>query len=205
MPTHANSPFPPPRPPAAPAWWALGSAPVTPPPAQPNRRGVAPAHERRDGLATGSARPAEPTPGEAGPGQAFGRVRLRNTFSITSRGSADGREHHLVTAPKRGPERGQAREAILTVLRRADRQHHRVAIRLTLGDYTQLRVGPSIGLDPAMALAQCHTQGDDPFEWCAREHLRQHAELVRADTIIGVELETWLPSGPARSHRPGAR
>ena len=135
----------------------------------------------------------------------FARMRLRNTFSITSLGSADGREHHLVTAPKRGPERRRAREAILTVLRRADRQHHRVSILLTLGDYTQLRVGPSIGLDPAMALSQCRTQGDDPFEWCAREHLRQHAELVRADTIIGIELETWLPATLPRGHRSGAR
>lgn len=180
-----------------------------PPSPQPNRRLVAPAHERRDGLAAGLARPADPELGGARPAPTFGRMRLRNTFSITSRGSADGHEHHLVTAPKRGPERRRAREAILTVLRRADRQHHRVSILLTLGDYTQLRVGSPIGLDPATALEQCHAQGDDPFEWCAREHLRQHAELVRADTIIGAELETWLPATPPRSlgrpPRPNAR
>jgi len=169
---------------------------------EPNRRLVAPAHERRDGLSTGSARAVEPLPGDTSTAPTFGRMRLRNTFSITSRGSTDGREHHLVTTPKRGPERRRAREAILTVLHRAERQHHRVLILLTLGDYTQLRIGPSSGYDPAVALVQCRSQGDDPFEWCAREHLRQHAELVRADTIIGVQLETWLPPARPRSSRP---
>ena len=169
--------------------------------AGPVLRPVAPAHERRDGLAQAAAGPESP---DAPTARArFGRVRLRDGYSVTSVVSGDGHEHHLVTTPKRGPERRRAREAVLSVLRRAERQQRRVGLVLTLGDYSQLRLCPTGGYDAGVALQDCRGQGDDPFEWFAKEHLREHAELVRADTIIGVELETWRPEprvGIARLH-----
>jgi len=182
---------------SAPARRPVESAPA------PAQRAVAPAHERRDGLALAAAGPGTADGSEAR--ARFGRMRLRDGFSVTSVVSGDGHEHHLVTTPKRGPERRRAREAVLSVLRRAERQQRRVGLVLTLGDYSQLRLQPAGGYDAGAALLSCRGQGDDPFEWCAREHLRQHAEVVRADTIIGVELETWLPESPGRAPRGTSR
>ncbi len=56
-----------------------------------------------------------------------GPKRLRSAFTITSRRSADGHEHHLITAPKHGADRSQARHAIMAVLHHAEQRHHRVA------------------------------------------------------------------------------
>jgi len=125
----------------------------------------------------------------------LGRVRLRSGFSITSMRGSDGREQHLVTAPKRGPERRRARQALMAVLVRAERQHHRLSVLVTFGDYTQLRLGSSGGYDPSSTLEACRRQADDPFEWCVKEVSRREDQLARADTIIGMEIHTW----PART------
>lgn len=165
------------------------AAPV--PVVPPQRRAVTTAYERL-------VEAAGTEPGATGPGgPRFGRVRLRNAFSLTSRNGPDGREYHLVTAPKRGPERRRARDAVLEVLARAEQQRQRVCLLVTLGDYSQLRIGPRTGYEARAALRECRDQGEDPFEWCAREHLRYRAELVRADAIIGIELQTWRPASSA--------
>jgi hypothetical protein len=120
-------------------------------------------------------------------------VRLRNTFTITSRGSADGREHHLVTAPRRGPQRGEARRAILAVLRRVEKRQQHVWFLITFGDYTRLPLGSSAGYDAASVLIQCRGKQDDPYLWF-QDQFKLHHQPADAHAIIGVEIATWPPS-----------
>jgi hypothetical protein len=122
-------------------------------------------------------------------------VRLRNVFTLTSRTGRGGREHHSITAPKRGPDRQQAKRAIMTVLRRAERQQHRVSFVLTFSDYSQLSMF-DLGFDPGLALTHCHSHRDDPFAWFT-ERSRGEASPNRGHIIIGVSILTW-PATPAR-------
>jgi hypothetical protein len=123
-------------------------------------------------------------------------VRLRNTFTITSRGSADGREHHLVTAPRRGPQRGEARRAILAVLRRAEKRQQRIWFLITFGDYSRLPLGSSAGYEAASVLLQCRGKQDDPYLWF-QDQFHRHHQPADAHAIIGVEIATWPPHGEA--------
>jgi hypothetical protein len=127
-------------------------------------------------------------------------VRLRNTFTITSRGSADGREHHLVTAPRRGPQRTEARRAILAVLRRAEKRQQRVWFLITLGDYTRLPLGSGAGYEAAAVLTQCRGKQDDPYLWF-QDQFHRHQQPVDAHAIIGVEIATWPPGGEGAESR----
>lgn len=142
--------------------------------------------------------PAAGLVGQPAPRTASGvqNVRLRNVFTLTSRTGRGGREHHSITAPKRGPDRQQAKRAIMTVLRRAERQQHRVSFVLTFSDYSQMSMF-DLGFDPGLALTHCHSHRDDPFAWFSE---RSHGEVSpnRGHVIIGVNILTW-PVTPARA------
>jgi hypothetical protein len=119
-----------------------------------------------------------------------GIVRLRNAFTIASQGSTSGHERHMITAPKHGPQRAQARRAIMAVLRRADQQRHRVSFVVTMGDYTQWELGTANGYDASSALLECRAERDDPYLWIEQQlHRGQHR--VDANAIIGVGIRTW--------------
>jgi hypothetical protein len=119
-------------------------------------------------------------------------VRLRNAFTITSRGTAGGREHHMITAPRRGPARGQARRAIMAVLRRAEKRQQRVWFLITFGDYSRLPLGFSSGFEAASVIAQCRGKQDDPYVWF-QDQFQRHHQSADAHAIIGVEIATWPP------------
>ena len=116
-------------------------------------------------------------------------VRLRNGFSITSQTGSGGREHHAITAPKRGPDRQRAKRAIMTVLRRAERQQHRVSFRITFSNYTQLSMF-ELGFDPSLALTHCRAKRDDPYAWLMERSLTGAREDP-GSIIIGVGIMTW--------------
>jgi hypothetical protein len=125
-------------------------------------------------------------------------VRLRNTFTLTSRGGGDGREHHLITAPRRGPQRREARRAILAVLRRAEKRQQRVWFLITFGDYTRLPLGFGAGYEAASVLAQCRGKQDDPYLWF-QDQFHRHHQPADAHAIIGVGIATWPPGAAAPS------
>jgi hypothetical protein len=128
-------------------------------------------------------------------------VRLRNAFTITSRGTAGGSERHMITAPRRGPERGQARRAILAVLHRAEERQHRVWFLITFGNYSRLPLGLTAGYDPTSVIAQCRAKQDDPYVWF-QEQFQRHHQAADAHAIIGVEIATWPPlTGGGRPSR----
>jgi hypothetical protein len=129
-------------------------------------------------------------------------ARLRSTFTVKSYVDLVGREHHVVTAPKRGSERRRAMHAILAVLRRAKQQQHRVSFVLTLGDYTQFELGALRGFDAAQTLLQCCAKRD-PYVWF-QEQLAGRRVLSGPDAIIGVEIDTW-PTSDALVGYPAAR
>ena len=139
-------------------------------------------------------RKGEPT-ADVDPGPRLAEVRRRNTYRLTSHAASSGREHHTVTAPRRGPNRERARRAILALLRRARIQQHRVAFTVTFSDDTRLRLGGKAGYDPDRALTQCHIERDDPYAWL-RDQLAGRSPTAAGVTIIGVDLDTW-PAPPA--------
>ena len=116
-------------------------------------------------------------------------VRLRNVFTLTSHLGSGGREHHSITAPKRGPDRQRAKRAIMTVLRRAERQQHRVSFVMTFSDYSQLPMF-ELGFDPGLALAHCQSHRDDPYAWLT-ERSQGEASIDGGHIIIGVSISTW--------------
>jgi hypothetical protein len=116
-------------------------------------------------------------------------VRLRSAFSITSRRNIGGSEIHMITAPKHGPDRAQARQAIITVLRRADKHGHRVSFLITLGDYNQHMLHPHDGYDPNHVLIECRVF-EDPYTWLQRQ-LRTVSSTGDTNSIIGVTISTW--------------
>jgi hypothetical protein len=126
-------------------------------------------------------------------------MRLRSAFTITSRRTSDGHEHHLITAPKHGPDRAQARQAIIAVLRHADQHHHRVSFLITLGDYNQHVVHPHDGYDPGHVLIECGIS-NDPYSWLQRQ-LRIASSTSDTNSIIGVNIRTWLSSPPTKLRR----
>jgi hypothetical protein len=120
-------------------------------------------------------------------------VRLRNAFTIRSRRSTDGHEHHMVTAPKHGPGRSQARRAIMAVLHHAQQRQHRIAFLVTLGDYTQQQLQPPPGYDANLVLNQCRTEHDDPYAWLQRQLLTT-CPTTDTNAIVGVNIHTWAPT-----------
>lgn len=122
-------------------------------------------------------------------------VRLRNGYTLTSQTGSGGREHHAVTAPKRGPDRQRAKRAIMTVLRRAERQQHRVSFLLTFSNYTQLPMF-ELGYDPGLALTHCQAKRDDPYAWLL-ERSRSGGVDDGGSIIIGVAITTWPREGMA--------
>jgi hypothetical protein len=125
-------------------------------------------------------------------------VRLRNAFTITSRRSTSDHEHHLITAPKHGPDRAQARRAILAVLHRAAHNHHRVAFQVTLGNYAQHSLNPGRGYNPDHVLTQCQIEHHDPYTWLQRQLLSVD-RTADTNAIIGVDIHSWpLTTQPAR-------
>jgi len=132
------------------------------------------------------AQPDNLTVAVAGP---VATARLRNAFTVKSYVDLAGREHHVVTAPKRGSERRMAMHAILAVLRRAKQHQHRVSFVLTLGDYSQFELGALRGFDAAQTLLQCCVKRD-PYVWF-QDQLTGRRILSGPDAIIGVEIDTW--------------
>jgi hypothetical protein len=116
-------------------------------------------------------------------------VRLRNAFTITSQRNSDGHEHHLITAPKHGPDRTRARLVIMAVLHHAHRHQHRVSFLITLGGYTRHSLRPQDGYDPGHVLSQCGIPYDDPYAWLQRQLLT--TSPIDVNSIIGVEISTW--------------
>lgn len=144
---------------------------------------------------TGSdSRATAPAAPDVGPRLA--QARARNTYTLTSHTAPSGREHHTVTAPRRGPNRERARRTILTLLRRAHTQQHRVAFTVTFTDGTRLRLGAKAGYDPNRALTQCRIEADDPFAWL-KDQLAERHPADAGTTIIGVDLDTW-PAPPPK-------
>ncbi len=122
-------------------------------------------------------------------------ARLRNAFTITSRRSSAGHGYHLITAPKHGPDRAQARRAIVAVLQHAEQHRHRVSFLITLGDYTQRSLNPRRGYDPGVVLVQCQIAEADPYAWLHRQPpLTAHS--TGANSIIGVTINTWPQPEP---------
>lgn len=129
-------------------------------------------------------------------GPRLAQTRTRNTYRLTSHATPSGREHHTVTAPRRGPNRERARRAILTLLRRAHTQQHRVAFTLTFSDGTRLQLGAKAGYDPERTLTQCRIERDDPYAWFKDQLATRYPTTPRA-TIIGVDLDTWPANSTA--------
>jgi hypothetical protein len=148
---------------------------------------VTPTGEHSQRLTSASPQPEHPDTASPAP------ARLRNAFTITSRRSADGHEHHLITAPKHGPDRSQARRAIMAVLHDAEQRHHRVAFLVTLGDYTQQLLNPPRGYDADLIFAQCRIEHDDPYSWLQRQ-FRPTSPTPDTNAIIGVTIHTWPPT-----------
>lgn len=129
---------------------------------------------------------------------AVGVVRLRSAFSITSRRSIDGSEIHLITAPKHGRDRAQARRATVAVLHHAQQNHHRVTFLITLSDYTRYHLNAQHGYDAAVVLMQCQIEYDDPFAWLQRQ-LPRNFHTTSNNYIIGVTITTWPRAGSVGS------
>lgn len=125
-------------------------------------------------------------------GPRFAQARARNTYSLVSHAALSGREHHTVTAPRRGPNREKARRTILTLLERARSQQHRVTFTVTFTDGTRLRLGGKGGYDPDRALTQCRIEADDPFAWL-KDQLAGRNPAAAGTVIVGVDLDTWPP------------
>ncbi len=131
-------------------------------------------------------------------------VRLRNAFTINSHRSIDGHEHHMITAPKHGPDRAQARRAILAVLHHAQKLHHRVSFLLKFGDYTQQPLNIQRGYDANVALLQCRIHHDDPYAWLQRQLLRT-SPTTDTNSIIGVNIHTWPDPSSSNASKPGTK
>ena len=130
-------------------------------------------------------------PADPPPRPQFAQVRARNTFRVVSHASAAGREHHTITAPRRGANRERARQSIMKLLARAAHQGHRVAFTVTTADSARWRLGSKGGYDPARALTACEIEGEDPYAWFADQ---LHGRITVGAVIIGVDLDTW-PTG----------
>lgn len=126
---------------------------------------------------------------DAGPRLA--RVGARNYYRLTSHAGPGGREHHTVTAPRRGPNRERGRRTILALLRRAHATRRRVGFTVTYTNGTRRVLGSKGGYDPDRVLSGCRIEAEDPYAWLSTQ-LDDRAP--QAEVIIGVDIDTW-PSG----------
>ena len=132
------------------------------------------------------------------PGPVLARVGPRNFYTLVSHAGPGGREHHTVTAPRRGPNRERARRAILALLRRAKQSDHRVGFTVTYTDATRRVLGGKGGYDPERVLLGCKIEAQDPYAWL----VTQLEDRAPSDAVvIGVDLDTW----PARADRVGQK
>jgi hypothetical protein len=118
------------------------------------------------------------------------QARARNTYRLTSHSAVSGREHHTVTAPRRGPNRERGRQTITSLLRRARAMEHRVAFAVTFTDGSQLRLGSKGGYDPDRVLLQFRIERGDPYAWL-KDQLAGRYPITPKITIIGVDIDTW--------------
>ena len=116
------------------------------------------------------------------------QVRPRNRFRVVSHAAVGGREHHTITAPRRGENRERARQAILKLLARAAGLGCRVSFTVTTVDGSRWRLGSKGGYDPARALDACRIEREDPYAWLADQ---LHGRLPAGAVIIGVDLDSW--------------
>ncbi len=77
----------------------------------------------------------------------------------------------------------------MTVLRRADRQQHRVSFMITFSNYAQVSMF-ELGFDPGLALTHCQAKRDDPYAWLL-ERSRSGPHSDAGSIIIGVGISTW--------------
>lgn len=126
------------------------------------------------------------------PGPQLARVGSRNFYTVVSHAGTAGREHHTVTAPRRGPNRERARRAILALLRRAGQGHQRVGFTVTYTDNTRRVLGGKGGYDPERVLLGCKIEAQDPYAWLATQ-LEDRAPV--GAIVIGLDLDTWPAAG----------
>lgn len=107
---------------------------------------------------------------------------------MVSHAGPGGREHHTVTAPRRGPNRERARRAILALLRRAEQTRQRVGFTVTFTDGTRLVLGAKGGYNPARVLLGCEIEAQDPYAWLATQF--ENRAPVNA-IVIGLDLDSW--------------
>ena len=88
------------------------------------------------------------------------QVRPRNRFRVVSHAAVGGREHHTITAPRRGENRERARQAILKLLARAAGHGCRVSFTVTTVDGSRWRLGSKGGYDPARAETRVRAVAD---------------------------------------------
>ena len=121
-------------------------------------------------------------------GPRLAQVGRRNYYRFVSHAGPGGREHHTVTAPRRGPNRERARRAILAVLHRAEENKQRVGFTVTYADGTRRVLGGKGGYDPGRVLLGCRIEAQDPYAWLGTQ-LEDRAPDVAV--IIGLDLDTW--------------
>lgn len=131
--------------------------------------------------------PHNPEPASTNIEPQMAAVDRRNYYRVTSHATPTGREHHTVTAPRRGPNRERARQAILSLLRRAQARQHRVAFTVSFSDHSRLRLGSKGGYDPARALLGCSTEQNDPYRWLHEQLLTQRPRSG-SGSMISVSL-----------------
>ena len=115
-------------------------------------------------------------------------VGRRNYYRLVSHAGPGGREHHTVTAPRRGPNRERARRTVLALLRRARQARYRVGFTITYADATRLVLGGKGGYDPDRVLQGCLIEAEDPYAWLATQ-LEGRAPIDAV--VIGVDIDTW--------------
>jgi hypothetical protein len=121
-------------------------------------------------------------------GPHLAQVGRRNYYRFISHAGPGGREHHTVTAPRRGPNRERARRAILTVLRRAEGNQQRVGFTVTYADGTRRVLGGKGGYDPERVLLGCRIEAQDPYAWLSTQLEDRAPDGV---AIIGLDLDSW--------------
>ena len=120
-------------------------------------------------------------------------VGRRNYYRLVSHAGPGGREHHTVTAPRRGPNRERARRALLALLRRASQHQQRVGFTVTYADATRLVLGGKGGYDPDRVLQGCVIEAEDPYAWLATQ---LEGRTPTNPLVIGVDIDTWPAQPP---------
>ena len=130
-------------------------------------------------------------------------VGPRNYYALVSHAGPGGREHHTITAPRRGPNRERARRAILAVLRRAEENKQRVGFTVTYADRTRRRPRRQGRLRPGTSPSRLPDRGTGPLRLaghpargphaCRRNHHRSGPRQ-----LAGQQLNRVGPRAPTR-------